>query len=99
MNKKIKLNVINFSNEQNQIERKVEAVLFATEEPLDIESINLIIKTTESKIEKALRSLQSQYQRRGVNLICISNKWSFRTSSNLSSIMEQKKTSSLIVSL
>ena len=29
---------------------------------------------------------------RGINLVCISGKWSFRTSENLSSLMSQQKT-------
>ena len=29
---------------------------------------------------------------RGINLVCISNKWSFRTASNLSSLMSKQKT-------
>ena len=34
-----------------------------------------------------LESLQRQYKNRGINLICISKKWSFRTASNLSKLM------------
>ena len=36
--------------------------------------------------------LQNEYKERGINLVCISKKWSFRTSSNLSSLMIQEKT-------
>ena len=32
------------------------------------------------------------YKNRGINLVCISNKWSFRTASNLSSLMSKQKT-------
>ena len=93
MNKKIKnFKVINFSNQQNEIERKIEAVLFAAEEPLDTESIKVMIKKQTTNINKTLESLQKQYQNRGVNLVCISGKWSFRTSENLSSLMIQQKT-------
>ena len=38
-------------------------------------------------ITKILESLKVQYHNRGINLICITNKWSFRTSSNLSKLM------------
>ena len=92
MNKnKSNFKIINLKNHIDNIERKVEAVLFAAVEPLDINSINSIVKTSEIKIEKALLSLKKQYEKRGVNLICISNKWSFRTSENLSSIMVKHK--------
>ena len=36
--------------------------------------------------------LQTEYSHRGINLICISKKWSFRTSPNLSNLMIKEKT-------
>ena len=36
---------------------------------------------------KILESLQKQYQNRRINLVCIKNKWAFRTSTNLSKLM------------
>ena len=36
--------------------------------------------------------LQTIYKNRGINLVCISNKWSFRTSENLSGLMSEQKT-------
>ncbi len=42
---------------------------------------------TRTNILKVLNSLENQYKNRGINLVCISNKWSFRTSSNLSKFM------------
>ena len=41
---------------------------------------------------KSLEKLQQEYSHRGINLVCIKNKWSFRTSPNLSNIMSQEKT-------
>jgi len=43
------------------------------------------------KLYKILKKLEKIYENRGFNLVCISNKWSFRTSSNLSSLMTQQK--------
>ncbi len=86
MNKKKDSKIIKFPSTLPQIERQVEAVLFAAEEPLNMESIQEKIKTRVN-ISKILDSLQKQYQNRGINLICISNKWSFRTASNLSKFM------------
>ena len=64
MNKnKANFKIINFKNHIDDIERKVEAVLFAAVEPLDINSINSIVKTSEIKIEKALLSLKKQYEK------------------------------------
>ena len=67
-------------------ERQVEAILFAAEEPLDIESITTRMKT-KADVLKILESLEKQYKGRGINLVCIANKWSFRTAANLSKLM------------
>jgi segregation and condensation protein B len=49
-----KNNVINFPTSMSESEREIEAILFAAEEPLDIESI-------ESKIKKK-RILQNHWK-------------------------------------
>ena len=41
----------------------------------------------KNNINKILDLLQKQYETRGINLICINGKWSFRTSKTLSSLM------------
>ena len=86
MSKKSDSKIIKFPMQMSQLERQVEAILFAAEEPLDIQSIQEKIKT-RTNISKILTSLEKQYKNRGINLICISNKWSFRTASNLSKLM------------
>ena len=91
MKKLKKDNVVNFPSSLSEGEREIEAILFAGAEPLDVETI-------ESKISKKvnvlniLNKLQIIYKNRGINLICISNKWSFRTSENLSGLMSEQKT-------
>ena len=93
MNKKNtkKDNVIDFPTKLSSIEKEIEAIVFAAAEPLDIETIeNKISKKTN--VEKILLKLQNEYSNRGINLVCISKKWSFRTSPNLSEIMKQEKT-------
>ena len=86
MNKKKELNIIKFPSNITEPERQVEAILFAAEEPLDLESIQTRLKV-KANIPKILQSLENQYKNRGINLICIANKWSFRTPSNLSKLM------------
>ena len=86
MTKKNDLKILKFPNNVVQLERQVEAILFAAEEPLDIESIQEKLKT-KVNIYKILDHLEKQYKNRGINLICIAKKWSFRTSSNLSKFM------------
>ena len=84
--KKNDLKILRFPNSISNLERQVEAILFAAEEPLDQESIKEKLKT-RTDISKILDSLEKQYKNRGINLICISNKWSFRTALNLSKLM------------
>ena len=86
MIKKNDLKVLKFPNSLSNLEKQVEAILFAAEEPLDEESIQEKLKTKLS-ISKILHSLENQYKNRGVNLVCISKKWSFRTAANLSKFM------------
>ena len=91
MKKLKKDNVLNFPSKMTEIEREVEAIVFAAAEPLSIETIETkISKNTD--VLKILQKLQTFYTNRGINLVCISNKWSFRTAQNLSSLMSQQKT-------
>jgi len=78
--------IIKFTMGLPEPERQVEAILFAAEEPLDIESVTTRMKT-KADVLKILESLEKQYKGRGINLVCIANKWSFRTASNLSKLM------------
>ena len=86
MNKKKISKIIKFPTNLTEAERQVEAVLFAAEEPLDLETIKSRIKVN-AKVAEILDSLSEQYKNRGINLICIAGKWSFRTSANLSKLM------------
>ena len=91
MNKLKKDNVLNFPSKMTEIEREVEAIVFAAAEPLSIETIETKI-SKNTNVLKILQKLQTFYTNRGINLVCISNKWSFRTAQNLSSLMSQQKT-------
>ena len=90
--KKIKKdNVINFPSKLSSIEKEIEGVVFAAAEPLDIQTIQDKI-SKKADVQKILMKLQSEYFDRGINLVCISKKWSFRTSPYLSKLMTQEKT-------
>ena len=91
--KKIKKkdNVINFPSKLSSIEKEIEGIVFAAAEPLDIDTIESKI-SKKTGVEKILLKLQKEYSERGINLVCISKKWSFRTSPNLSNLMKQEKT-------
>jgi segregation and condensation protein B len=89
--KLIKDNVVNFPSKLTDLEKEIEAVIFAAAEPLDVDTIeNKVSK--KSNVVKSLEKLQNEYANRGINLVCIKNKWSFRTSPKLSNLMSQEKT-------
>ena len=88
--KSLKNNIINFPNDISENEREIEAILFAAEEPLDVKTIESNVKIKKNVL-KSLANLKKHYTNRGINLICISGKWSFRTAENLSGLMSQKK--------
>ncbi len=90
MKNKKKNNIIDFPTTPSKIERQIEAILFAASEPLDIETIEKRLQTSIN-LKKILESLQEIYKKRGINLVCIKNKWSFRTASDLSKLMALQK--------
>ena len=90
MKNKKKANIIDFPTSPSKLERQVEAILFAASEPLDLETIEKRIQTTVN-LNKILENLQITYKKRGINLVCIKNKWSFRTADDLSKLMALQK--------
>tara|TARA_B100001175_G_scaffold97719_1_gene82830 strand:- start:26 stop:718 length:693 start_codon:yes stop_codon:yes gene_type:complete len=91
MKKNKKNNVVNFPSNLSSGEREVEAILFAAAEPLDIDTIESKL-SKNINVEKVLNKLKDIYSSRGINLVCISKRWSFRTAQNLSNLMSQQKT-------
>ncbi len=92
MNKLKKNNIVKFPEiKVTEQEKEIEAILFASNIPLDVEAIESKI-TKKINVEKALERLQTFYSNRGINLVCISNKWSFRTSEKLSNLLSKEKT-------
>ena len=67
----------------------VEAILFAASEPLDVSTIKSKLKTG-SDVLKILYELQKDYSDRGVNLVRLADKWSFRTADDLSSKLKKE---------
>ena len=85
-----KTNVIKFPAAPSKIERQGEAILFAASEPLDIETIEKRVQSS-ANIKKILGNIKEIYKSRGINLVCIKNKWSFRTAEDLSKLMSLQK--------
>ena len=87
---KNKSNVITFPSGASKIERQVEAILFSASEPLDIETIEKRVQSS-SDIAKILEKIKDTYKSRGINLVCIRDRWSFRTAEDLSKLMSLQK--------
>jgi len=83
-------NIIRFPSSPTKLERQVEAILFAASEPLDLETIEKRVHSN-GNIKKVLENIKNNYKIRGINLVCIKNKWSFRTASDLSKLMSLQK--------
>ncbi len=83
-------NIIKFPEKKSKLEREIEAIIFAAEEPLDIDTIEKRVGSSKD-IKKTLLKLQDDYSKRGINLVCVSNKWIFRTAVDLSKLMSLQK--------
>ena len=90
MQKNKKNNIINFPKKKSKIEMEIEAIIFSADEPLDLETIEGRL-SSRVNVKKILENLQEEYSSRGINLVCKSNKWSFRTSSELSNLNSLQK--------
>ena len=84
-------NIVKFPSKLTDIEKEIEAVIFAAAEPLDVDTIESKI-SKKANVAKLLDKLQQEYSYRGINLVSIKHKWSFRTSPKLSKLMSQEKT-------
>src|SRR6516164_5911473 len=71
--------------------RLLEALLFAAAEPID--QATLAKRMPDGvDVKAALAQLQAEYAPRGVNLVRIANKWTFRTAGDLSWLMTRETT-------
>ena len=69
--------------------RLLEAMLFASAEPLDEKSLAARMPQG-TNVREALLRLQEEYATRGVNLLRIGGKWTFRTANDLSWLLSKE---------
>ena len=72
-------------NEKNLI----EAILFSASEPLDVGTIKSKVKSG-TDVLKVLYELQKDYEDRGIRLVNLADKWSFRPSDDLSGKLKKE---------
>jgi segregation and condensation protein B len=77
------------SQERPEELRLLEAMLFASAEPLDEKSLGARLPQGVD-VHAALVRLQEEYATRGVNLVRISGKWTFRTANDLSWLLSKE---------
>ena len=70
----------------------IEAFLFAADEPLDLETLKSKVKKNTDVLQ-IVDDLQKDYHDRGINLIKLANRWSFRTSTDLADQLREEVTS------
>ncbi|SDG65139.1 SMC-Scp complex subunit ScpB [Pelagibacterium luteolum] len=81
--------------EQPEIEarnlRIMEALLFASEEPVDLEAMRPYL-SDGADLDALIDALQRQYAGRGVTLVQRGSKWAFRTAEDLNFLLRREQT-------
>ena len=70
--------------------RMTEALLFAASEPLSIDAIASSLPEG-ADVGSLVAELRDMYEGRGVSLVCIAEKWQFRTAPDLSFLLRREK--------
>jgi segregation and condensation protein B len=70
--------------------RMVEALLFAASEPLEMRALGTQLPEG-ADVPALLAALQKDYETRGVNLVCVAEKWQFRTASDLAFLLRKEQ--------
>ena len=73
----------------NEQERMVEALLFATSEPMSVKALNDRMPFGCDAAE-ALVYLRKRYEGRGVNVVKVGDAWAVRTAADLSFLMQKE---------
>jgi segregation and condensation protein B len=77
--------------ERSQNLRIVEAMLFASAEPVGVEKFQEFLGEG-TDVLGLLADLQSNYENRGVNLVQVAGKWAMRTAHDMSTILRREST-------
>lgn len=70
-------------------ERMVEAVLFATSEPVSVRDLEARMPMG-SNAKEALEQLRKRYKERGVHVVKVGDAWAMRTASDLGFLMQRE---------
>ena len=81
---------LRFEPDDGEIERRVEALLFAAAGPLSAADIARRLPEG-AKVGRAIAGLRARYEGRGVELVCVADRWSFRTAGDLGFLMTEER--------
>lgn len=70
--------------------RMAEALLFASSEPLDAKALAASLPSG-ADVSAILSRLQKEYEGRGVTLVCVAEKWQFRTAADLAFLLRKEQ--------
>ena len=74
------------------LERAIEAALFAAEEPMTVEALaGFLGDAANADVRDALRSLAEMYSERGVHLVERGKRWHFETAPDLAHLLRKEK--------
>jgi segregation and condensation protein B len=79
-----------FEEARRQIERMVEALLFAAAEPLSVGDLAKRLPA-DADVAVALASLATLYESRGVRLVEVAGRWRFQTAADLAFLMTEQR--------
>jgi len=82
--------LIQFAPDHGEIERRVEALLFAAAGPLSAAEIARRLPEG-ADVGGAISALRERYHGRGVELECVADRWQFRTAPDLSFLMTEER--------
>ncbi len=81
---------LSFKPDDTEIERRVEALLFAAAAPLSAAEIARRLPEG-ADTGRAIAALRQRYQGRGVELECVADRWRFRTAADLAFLMTEER--------
>jgi segregation and condensation protein B len=79
-----------FTPEVSEIERRIEALLFAAAGPLSAQELARRLPEG-ADVGRALALLKARYAGRGVELECVADRWRFRTAPDLGFLMTEER--------
>ena len=76
----------------NQLERAIEAALFAAEEPMSVDALaGFLGDADKSDVREALKALAETYEKRGVHLVERGKRWHFETAPDLAHLLRKER--------